>query len=241
MVKIGALIGAFFVSIGAFVQIIFYTVIASRNVTLVVFRDAMGMSYKDANVLLDSSIFTFSLGLVLVIGSEFIKGKLFLKIGGGIMILGILNLMLANLTRDPDDLFFLIGLFLMVLGVILYFVGCIHFRKHNIVAVITGFLLMIAVLCAQFIALIFFFSGEDPDLLWFRIHFITLSVQAFFFTLHSWVLGFSKKRVDYSDKVEDTLSVKNGQAFSSYIPDDMKKKKKKGKKTSESDEISFTF
>ena len=65
-------------------------------------------------------------------------------------------------------------------------------------------------------------------------------VQAGAFTLHSWVFGFSKKQVEYSDKVEDTLSVEKGQAFASYVPTEMKKKKK-GKKSSEDDEITFTF
>ena len=50
----------------------------------------------------------------------------------------------------------------------------------------------------------------------------------------------SKKRVEYSDKVEDTLSVEKGQAFASYVPQDINKKKKKGK-PSEDDEITFTF
>ena len=241
MVKIGALIGAFFVTIGTFVQSIYYVSIIINTNKLESVQGAMYMLESSADPLLVSSILVFFLGIILVLGSGFVKGKLFLVIGGGIMIIGYLTMMIPMLSGAFYSLGFIIGSFIMVLGVILYFVGCIHFRKHNIVAVITGFLLMIAVLCSQFIGLIFSFSGERLDHIWFRIHFITLSVQAVFFTLHSWVFVFSKKIVDYSDEVDDTLSDENGVAFASYVSDDMEKKKDKSKIPPESDEITFTF
>jgi len=241
MVKIGALIGAICVTFGVIFQIMVYGIVASGDATLTDFRRALSIGDNTVNVLVSISFLFFYFGVILVLSSGFVNGKLFLKIGGAIMILGILNIMLAYFTSNPYEIQFIIGSFLMMLGIILYFVGCIHFRKNNIVALITGFLLLLSVLCAQFIGLIFSFTGEIPPLIWIRIHFNTLSIQAVIFTIHSWVFGFSKKRIDYSDKVEDTLSVENGQAFASYVPDNMNKKKKKGKKPSEDDEITFTF
>jgi hypothetical protein len=81
-------------------------------------------------------------------------------------------------------------------------------------------------------------SGGDD--MWREIHLGTLIFQVVMFILHSWIFGLSKKKVQYSDKVEDTLSVEKGQAFASYVPSEMKKKKK-AKKPSEDDEITFTF
>ena len=157
------------------------------------------------------------------------------------MIIGYLTMMIPVLSGALYSIGFIIGSFIMVLGAILYFVGCIHFRKQNIVAVITGFLLLISVFCAELIfGFIIPFSNGGSDIT-IRMHFINLIIQAVIFLLHSWVFGFSKKRVEYSDKVEDTLSIESGQAFASYVPSDMKKKKKKGKKPSENDEITFTF
>ena len=133
-----------------------------------------------------------------------------------------------------------IGGIIMFLGVLLYFVGCIQFRKHNIVAICTGFLLFLSVLGTQIVigTILMAISGADSIII--TVHFITLITQIIIFILHSWVFGLSKKRVEYSDKVEDTLSVEKGQAFASYVPEDMKTKKKKGK-PSEDDEITFTF
>ena len=232
MVKIGALIGAFFVTVGAFVQTLYYLVIIVENVMLETVQNGMDMTTEGSEALIVSSLFVFFFGIILVLGSGFVKGNQFLVIGGGIMIIGYFTMMIPMLSGNIYDLIFIIGSFIMVLGVILYFVGCIHFRKNNNITVITGFLLMIAVLCAQFMGLIFSFLGERLDLLWFRIHFITLSVQGLLFTLHSWVFVFSEKKVDYSDGVEDILSVENDQAFESYISDDMKKNKKKNGKKS---------
>ncbi len=241
MVKLGALIWAFFVTVWGYIQIVFYSFVTSGNATFDNFLQVVSIGNSCTNGLAVSSNIAFSLGVMLVLGSEFYKGKLLLKIGGGIMILGVLNIMFAYITGNPYELLFIMGSFLMVFGVILYFVGCIQFRKNNNVAIITGFLLLIAVLCAQFVGLIFSFSGERSNYIWIQIHFITLIVQTVIFTLYSWVLGLSKEIVDYSDEVEDTLSVENGQAFVSYISDDVNKKMVKGKKPSESDEINFTF
>jgi len=241
MVKLAVLIGALFVTIWGYIQIVFYSFVTSGDATLDNFLQIVSIGNNYTNGLAVSSNIAFSLGVMFVLGSEFYKGKLFLKIGGGIMILGILNIMIAYITGNPYVLLFIMGSFLMILGVILYFVGCIQFREHNNVAVITGFLLLIAVLCAQFVGLLFSFSGERPNNIWIQIHFITLIVQTVIFTIHSWILGLSKEIVDYSDEVEDTLSVEKGQAFISYISDDMNKKIVKGKKPSESDEINFTF
>ena len=241
MVKIGALIGAFFVTIGTFLQIAVFSSVANGVRSWQEFQSAANIAGGTAQVLVVSSLFVFFLGIILVFGSGFVKGKLFLMIGGGIMIIGYFTIIISMLNGALYEGGFIAGTFIMVLGVILYFVGCIHYRKHNIVAVITGFLLLIAVLCAELIfGFLVPFSNGGSDIT-IRMHFIALIVQAVIFTLHSWVFGFSKKRIEYSDKVEDTLSVENGQAFASYVPDNMKKKKKKGKKSSESDEITFTF
>lgn len=239
MVKIGALIGAFFVTIGAFLQIVVFSPVASGERTWREFETAANIAGGSAQDLVVSSIFVFFFGIILVLGSGFVKGKLFLVIGGGIMIIGYFTMMISMLTGNLYEDGFIAGSFMMVLGVILYFVGCIHFRKHNIIAVITGFLLMIAVFCAELIfGFLVPFSNGGSDIT-IRMHFINLIIQAVIFIIHSWVFGFSKKRVEYSDKVEDTLSIEKGQAFASYVPSDMKKKK--GKKPSEDDEITFTF
>ena len=243
MAKMGSLIVASFVTIGCILQIVFYSsafyssVVNGSDISWEI-QTASSLAGGSAQVLAVSSILIFYLGFIFALGSRFVKGNLYLKIGGSIMILGILTIMISMLIGSYGWNY-MIGELLLVLGAIFYFVGCIQIRKYNNNVFITGFLLFVVVICAEFIfGFIFPLFGESFEL-WVLIFFVALMVQAIIFTLHSWVLGFSKESVDYSDKVEDTLSVENGPAFASYVLDDMKKKK--GKKLSESDEITFTF
>jgi len=241
MVKIGALIGASFVTIGAIFQIVFSIFVVSGIGEWQGFQAAASIVDGGANFQAVFSTIMYYLGIIIVLGSGFIKGKLFLKIGGGVMILGVLPVMIAWLFGQLYEPLYYSGNAFMFLGVILYFIGCIQFRKHNIVTIFTGFLLVVSVIVSQIVFGTFFMIISDRALNVVAIHFGTLIIQIILFILHSWIFGFSKKRVEYSDKVEDILSIEKGQAFASYVPDNMKKKKKKGKKSSESDEITFTF
>ena len=49
MVKIGALIGAFFVTFGGFFQIVFYSFVTSGNATLDNFRQAVSIGNSGTN------------------------------------------------------------------------------------------------------------------------------------------------------------------------------------------------
>lgn len=241
MVKIGALIGAFLVTLGSIFQIIIYIVVVSGKGTWQGLQAAVSLVDGRANAWIVIFTILYYLGIIIVLGSGFIKGKLFLKIGGGVMIFGILPVMVAWLIGELFKVPYNIGGIIMFLGAILYFIGCIQFRRNNIVTIITGFLLFLSILISQVVfgTILMAISNMDEGII--EIHFITLLVQTILFILHSWIFGFSKKLVQYSDNVEDTLSVENGQAFTSYVSDDMNKKKKKDKKPSESDEITFTF
>lgn len=243
MAKMGSLIGASFVTIGCILQIVFYSSafylsVVNRSEIWWEIEKASSLAGGSAQGLAVSSILIFYLGVIFVLGSGFVKGNLFLKIGGSIMILGILINMISMLIGSYGWNY-LIGELLLVLGAIFYFVGCIQIRKYYNNVYIIGFLLFIAVFCTEFIfGFIFLLFAKNLEF-WARIFVVALMIQAVIFTLHSWVFGFLKKSVDYSDKVEDNLSVEDGQAFPSYVLDDMKKKK--SKKPSESDEITFTF
>ncbi len=242
MVKIGALIGALFTTIGGIFLIIAMAKVSSSSASWDGYLGAISLVGGNANGLGVASTILYYFGIIIVLGSGFVfvKGKLFLKIGSGILFIGIMMVMIAWLIGAVFEPLYNIGGIIMFLGVLLYFVGCIQFRKHNIVTICTGFLLFLSVLVSQLVVgnILMAISGADDTIM--EIHFITLISQIIIFILHSWIFGLSKKRVEYSDKVEDTLSVEKGQAFASYVPQDMNKKKKKGK-PSEDDEITFTF
>ncbi len=240
MVKIGALIGAFLTTVGGVFLNLGIMNMISRGMTWENFRDSIAFTEGSTSPLGVVSTVLFYLGIIVVLGSGFIKGKLLLKIGGGIMIIGIFNVMVAWFIGAIFEPLYNIGGIIMFLGSLVYFIGCIHFRKHNVVTIITSFLLVISILFSQIVAgtvMLVVTGGAD---MWREIHLASLILQVVLFILHSWIFGFSKKSIQYSDKVEDTLSIEKGQAFASYVPTEMKKKKK-GKKSSEDDEITFTF
>ncbi len=236
MVKIGALIGALFTSVGAFLQIEMFVFVINGTWDYTDLEDFVVLPRRMIPILL------FYFGMILVMLSGFIKGKLFLKIGGAVMILGFICKIVAWITHGLYEGVFNAGAILIFFGSLLYFIGCNHYRKHNKVAEITGLLLFIFVLWSEIvlgIVIVIIVSHGDSSNI--QIHFVNLIIQSVIFALHAWVFGFSKKSVSYEDDVEDTLSVEDGGAFTSYIPSDMKKKGKKRKKSQEDDEISFTF
>ena len=245
MVKIGALIGAFFTTFGGFFLIFAFASIFDSHfipaITWETIRDAGSFGNDSNSILGILSLIFFYFGIVLVLGSGFIKGKLFLKIGGGVMIIGIVNVIIAWLIGGFYQLLFYIGGIIMFLGVVLYSVGCIQYRKHNKITIFTGFLLVISMLLSQIIlgTIITALSNTTDTII--KVHFITLIIQTILFILHSWIFGFSKKQVKFSDDVEDTLSIENGAAFESHVFDGVKGKKKNGENSSENDEVTFTF
>ncbi len=143
MVKIGALIGAFFTTIGGFFFINALSSILGKNLSWEVIADAVSFTSGSTSVLGVISIFLFYLGIIVVLGSGFIKGTLFLKIGGGVMALGILSILVGWLIGGAFEGPYNIGGIILFLGIILYFIGCIQFRKHNIVTIFTSLLLVL--------------------------------------------------------------------------------------------------
>jgi len=240
MVKIGALIGAFLTTVGGIFLNIGIVNVISGGFSWQNLMDSISFTEGSPNPIGVVSTVLFYLGIIIVLGSGFIKGKLLLKIGGGIMIIGLLNVMIAWLIGALFEPLYNIGGIILFLGAIVYFIGCIQFRKYNIVTIFTGFLLLISILFSQIVAGTIMLAVTNGSNAWRDIHLASLILQVVLFILHSWIFGFSKKSIQYSDNVEDTLSVEKGQAFASYVPTEMKKKKK-GKKPSEDDEITFTF
>jgi len=226
MVKIGALIGAFLTTVGGVFLNLGIMNMISRGLTWENFRDSIAFTEGSTSPLGVVSTVLFYFGIIVVLGSGFIKGKLLLKIGGGIMIIGVINVMVAWFIGAIFEPLYNIGGIIMFLGSIVYFIGCIHFRKHNVVTIVTGFLLVISILFSQIITGTIMLVISDGDDMWREIHLASLILQVVLFILHSWIFGFSKKSIQYSDKVEDTLSIEKGQAFASYVP---------------TDEITFTF
>jgi hypothetical protein len=241
MVKIGALIGAFLTTIGGiFLSLAIVNMMNNSNVTWENLRDAASFTSGNTSPFVATPIFPYYLGIMIVLGSGFIKGKLFLKIGGGIMIIALLLIMVSWFIGGLFEALYNIGGIILFLGVVVYFIGCIQFRKHNKVTIFTGFILILSIIFSQIVIGTIMLTVSGGDDMWREIHLGTLIFQVVMFILHSWIFGLSKKKVQYSDKVEDTLSVEKGQAFASYVPSEMKKKKK-AKKPSEDDEITFTF
>jgi len=245
MVKIGALIGAFFTTTGGFFLIFALSSIFDSSlipaVTWETVRDAVTFSSESISFLGIFSIIAFYFGIMLVLGSGFIKGKLFLKIGGGVMILGIVNVIISWFIGGFYGILYYIAGIIMFIGVVLYSVGCVQYRKHNIFPIFTGFLLVLSMLITQIILGTIITAFSNPTDIITRIHFINLIIQTILFILHSWIFSFSKKQVKFSDDVEDNLSIEKGLAFESHVHDDVKKEKKKSEEPTEDDEITFTF
>ncbi|QEE17551.1 hypothetical protein DSAG12_03388 [Promethearchaeum syntrophicum] len=240
MVKIGAIIGAVFTTIGGIFLNIAIGYTMNNDLSWENYRDSISFTSGSTSPLGVIWTILFYLGLIIVLASGFIKGKLFLKVGGGIMIIALGLIMTSWFTGALFESLYNIGGIILFIGILVYFIGCIQFRKHNIVTIFTGFLLFISITFSQIVAGTIMLVITDGSNTWRMIHLVSLTFQIAVFILHSWIFGFSKKKIQYSDEVEDTLSIEKGQAFASYVPSEMKKKKK-GKKPSEDDEISFTF
>ena len=151
MVKIGALIGAFLTTVGGIFLNLALSRILNSSVTWEDVRDGASFTSGSISPFVVGPIILFYLGIILVLGSGFIKGKLLLKIGGGIMIIGILLTMVAWVIGNLFEPLYNIGGIILFLGSLVYFIGCIHFRKHNVVTIVTGFLLVISILFSQII------------------------------------------------------------------------------------------
>ena len=126
---------------------------------------------------------------------------------------------------------------------LVYFVGLILHRKYNLLAIITGILVLLGILAANLFFPIylrtFYNVYNNPSQtaaaeMFADIHLFIQLVLAILFFIHNVVFSFSKKKMWMDDGAEDTLSVEKGAAFASYVPKDTKEKKPtKGKKDQE--------
>ena len=248
MVKELSLIGSFFATMGAILQILTFRIIF------------LGYSWTDLQAVLSPknnfgghnqplpliTIILLYFGIFLIIFSGFnSKKKIFMIFGGVFMVLGILATMIFYIS----GLMFHYWLFIVnagiTIGAILYFIGIIQNRRYNKVAIISSALLLSIMILTGLVFggfLLYFgdksLSELEPII---NMNIVLQMIQGVIFTLHGWVFSFTKK-IDYNDNVEeDTLSVEDGKAFTSHVPDDMKKKKKKKKIEKIDRDITFNF
>lgn len=143
--------------------------------------------------------------------------------------------------------FYTLAGLIMIIALLFYFIGIIQYREHNKVAIFSSILLFLIGVTHNFGIM---WSGQLPPYIG------TYFAQSFVFFLHGLIFTFSKKNIYDDDKVEDTMSVKSGDAFASYVPGGSsytagytpgpssggkKKGKKKKKKQEVEDDFDFDF
>ena len=175
--------------------------------------------------------------------SVFDTGKLWLRIGALVSILGNFILMGSWLGGEVYKEVYFAGGFIFFTGLILFMVGLIHYRHGFKLGLITGPVLVVL----GFINYIYFgswgfsFTYKASAIMepYVNTHLLIEGIFSFVLCLHGLLFSFSKK-LD-SDDDDDEMSIESESAFASYVPDSMKKKKKKKKKAPESDDIEWQF
>lgn len=238
--KIGALIGFIFTAAGAFLRFLAFQVVTDSTLWTS-YRNFASISNPNLLILLGNGAFT--IGLTLLFLSSLVKSTGMMKIGSIFYLLAYLAEFVLYLFNQMFGIFLLLVNGFMVLSALFYLFGCIGFRKHNKLTIITGILIFLSALGIQGVLGIILMIQWVDNASFISVYFLALAIQGFLWTLHALLFSFSKKEVGWGgDDVEDTLSVESGGAFASYVPDEKKKKGKKKKgKGKGGDDFTFDF
>ncbi|MCF2139964.1 MAG: hypothetical protein K9W44_07915 [Candidatus Lokiarchaeota archaeon] len=241
--KIGALIGFIIAALGAFLRTFAYFQVTTVDLWLD-FRNASSVIETPVPlVIVGHAVFIF--GMLLVFSSGFVKSTAMMVIGNIFFIITFLmelSFWFFNLMYGGTLIIFN-GVY--TLSALIYMLGCISFRKHNVITVITGILLFLLIVGVQGVIGIGLMAQFFDDNGFVSMYFVAQSVLTIFWAFHALLFSFSKKELGWShEDEEDSLSVESGAAFASYVPyetgprtEGKSKKKKKKKK----DDFTFDF
>ncbi|WP_457558458.1 hypothetical protein [Candidatus Harpocratesius sp.] len=239
--KIGALIGFIIAALGAFLRSFAYFRVITVNLWID-FRNASSVIGTPVPLIIVShAVFIF--GMLLVFFSGFVKST-------GMMIIGNIFFIITFLMELIFWLFNLMygGTLIIFNGVyilssLLYMLGCISFRKHNVITVITGILLFLLVVGIQGVVGIGLLAQYNDDNGFISMYFVMQSVLTIFWVFHALLFSFSKKELGWRHEDEDdSLSVESGAAFASYVPYETRPRTEgKGKKKKKKKKDDFTF
>ncbi|RLI63521.1 MAG: hypothetical protein DRO88_09700 [Promethearchaeia archaeon] len=243
--KIGALIGFIIAALGAFLRVSMFFRVSSVSLWAS-FRAASSVltSTPVALIIIGHGLFIF--GMLLVFFSGFVKSTGMMVVASILEILVFLtelafwlfNLMYANTLLIFNAVSVFVAIF--------YLLGCISFRKHNKITLITGIFLFLVILVVQGVFGIGFMVQSYDENGFIEVYFILNGILTIFWTIQALFFSFSKKELGWSHEEEDSLSVETGAAFASYVPYETEprvagKGAKKKKKKKSKDEFTFDF
>lgn len=243
--KIGTLISVILMIIGAALELIIALMVFNGDVTGEELIAAVQLDGGEINAILFLSVFW--LMVIFFFITVLTTKKLFMILSAIFGILGVGGL-LAGMLFDNwiTSTIYILSCLSLILTTLFMIFGCIQYRAHNKIAIITSILLFLVVAFHNlYMGLIWPSSLSTVDLdLIMNFYLITYLIQSALFILHGLVLSFSKKDVYADDGAEDIMSVETGGAFASYVPSGGKKKMKspsKSKKKKSKDAYSFDF
>jgi Ca2+/Na+ antiporter len=256
MVKVGTLIFSIISAVGAvLVSIIFMMVAQSASTYELDLRNTNSdVTFLDlaywAGILTPNgaefslvplSIMIFYIGMALVFLSSISTKKVMMIIGGLLSGVGMIATMFAWLSNEVYDTGYIIGSIILLVGILIYLVGLIKYRRNFKLGLMTGPLMLIITIAVNMIFGLFFeYKASKSHEEFINTHLILQVIQAWIFVLHGILFSFSKKNADEEEGAEEELSIETGSAFQSYVPDEMKKPKKK-EKAPKSEEIEWKF
>ena len=227
--KIGTLISAILILLGTLLTSILIIGLLSETANMASFQ---------SNTTLNGSFFYFGsfllfwVGLIFFYITQMTTKKLFLLlssifgfVGVGFQSMGVLIPSGQSGVTWIQNGAFVIGGFALILSGLLMVIGCIQYRSHNKVAVISSILLFIivAVNNAHF-SVIRLYVIQDELLMVFNGFLLIYMGQNIFTFLHALIFSFSKKDLYADDGTDDMMSVETGDAFASYVPSGKKSK-----------------
>ncbi|MHA1521710.1 MAG: hypothetical protein ACTSVZ_05475 [Promethearchaeota archaeon] len=232
--RILALVGSILTLTGSIINIIYIFIMLSMDIysnLLIIF----GLSGSGL----------FWLGIFLVHLSGFFNSTVMMKVGSGFSMSALIfqSLFYGTALYSYFSIILYVINGLMILASIIYLLGCISFKKYSKLPIISGILLLLSTFAIYgFIGFFMTYEGYDYHGFLFASYLsIGFTFQGFLWALHSFLFSFLTKKVGWEEKEgKDNLSVKNGGAFSSYLPDNSDKSKKK-KKGSGRDNVKFDF
>jgi hypothetical protein len=225
--KIG-LIGAIFNTLGGFLV---FAIIAQAKP-----EEAYAyLSMDHIEDIFPVGLILVNFGVILMYIDTFRTDKKMLKIGS---ILGMISTILVistymNGMTDGYNSFavygpvYNIGLILLIIAMVLYLVGCIHFRFNFKVGLFTGPLLLILPIALFLFSVLILGELTSYDQLRtytnnidgkMESHISLLAIWILIMIIHSWLFTFMAKTGKFGkDSDDEELSVAGGGAFQSYV------------------------
>ncbi len=246
--KIGTLISTILMIIGTAMQfIIFNAQVFSGNSNAVGLTNLVSSTeIQNGSIFYWGTMIVFWFALIFFFITQMTTKKLFLILASIFGFIGVAGQALGVLTSTnywTENGLYILGGFVLAFVGLLMFIGCIQYRQHNKLAIITSLLVFLVLLGHNvFFGFIYRYGIGTASATAMLAHLYTLLAQSGILVIHGLIFSFSKKDIFADDGAEDLMSVETGDAFASYVPSKKKKKSKDtgGKKKSK-DAYSFDF